>query len=177
MDAPQIGAREGFMPRIYSVPAAFTLTNSGGNADLFELQPAAEKPIFIRGIILGQTSELGDIAEESVQISIIRLPNTFTSGNGTGVTPVPMGYTSAAAGFAAEYNGATVATTSGSAQTIFQFAWNIRQSPYEMWFPDDELAPSYQRIAGAVTGLVVRCDSTVADDVSIVATLIVEECG
>jgi hypothetical protein len=77
----------------------------------------------------------------------------------------------AAAGFTAEANGATVATTSGSAAIVEESAWNIRISPMERWWPDDAFAPmAYQGEA-----LVIRCQTTVADDVTIAITAYVEE--
>lgn len=159
------------MPRIYTVPYTGTLTNAGGNADLFEFTPADDKPIRLLGLILGQTTELADAAEESLGLSVIRLPATVTSGNGTAVTPVTVDSHAAAAGFAAEANGSTVATTSGSAAIVDESAWNIRISPTERWWPDERLAPmAYQGEA-----LVVRCNSTPADDITIFITAYVEE--
>lgn len=159
------------MARIYTVPFSATLTNAGGDADLFELTPAAQKPIRLRGLLLSQISEVGDAAEEGLRVSVIRLPATVTGGNGSAVTPVPLDETNAAAGFAAETNGATVATTSGSAATLEEFGWNIRMSPLERWWLDENFAPQV-RNAGA---LVVRCQTTAADDITVQGTAYVEE--
>jgi hypothetical protein len=160
------------MGRIYSIPfASGTVTNAGGNADLWEIVPADDKPVHIVGMRLGQTSEVADAAEEGVNISIIRLPATFTSGNGSSVTPVAINDGDAAAAFAAETNGATVATTSGTAVTIEELAWNIRNSPCEIWYPDSRFAPTARQAAG----LVVRLNTTVADDITFAGTLWVEE--
>lgn len=138
---------------------------------MFELTPADDKPIRLIGLILGQTSETGDAAEEGLRISIIHLGATVTSGNGTGVTPVPVDLVDTAAGFAAEANGATVATTSGTATTMYEFAWNIRITPLEIYWPDPMVAP----LARQAAAIVVRCQTTVADDISIAITAIVEE--
>jgi hypothetical protein len=156
--------------RIYTVPYQGTVTLAGGDADLFELTPAAQKPIALRGLILAQTSEVGDAAEEIVRISIIRLPATVTGGNGSSVTPAPLDESDAAAGFTAEANGATVATTGGTAVTLEEFAWNVRGSPLERWWPEEAFAPKV-RNAGA---LVVRI-AGVADDVSFAMTAYVAE--
>lgn len=156
---------------VYGVPYNGTLTNAGGNADLFELTPADDKPIALRGLVLSQNTELGDTAEESLDISIIRLPATVTSGNGTAVTPTLLNDLAPAAGFAAEANGATVATTSGTAATLVQFSWNIRNSPLEMWWPEDKYAITCRQ----TSALVVRCNSTPADDITISITAYVEE--
>jgi hypothetical protein len=161
------------MARIYTVPFTGTVTNAGGNADLWELTPADDKPIRLRGFRLGQTSEVADAAEEAISISIIHLPATVTSGNGSAVTPAPVdnGVSFPAAGFAAEVNGATVATTSGSAVTIEDLAWNLRMSPFEVWYPDAEFCP----VARQGAALVIRMNTTLADDISFAGTAWVEE--
>lgn len=160
------------MARMYAVPYTGTLTLSGGDADLFELLPADDKPVRLRGFVLGQTSEVGDAAEEGLRLSIIRLGATVTSGSGgSSVTPVPLDDADAAAGFTAEANNSTVATTSGTSTTIEESAWNIRVSPLERWWPDERFAPLCKQGAG----LVVRCQTTVADDVTIAITAYVEE--
>jgi hypothetical protein len=159
------------MGRIYSVSYQGTITNAGGDTDLLELLPADDKPVKLRGFTLSQTSEVGDAAEEGLRISIMRLPATVTSGNGTAVTPAPMDSADAAAGVAAECNGATVATTSGSAVTLAEYGWNIRNSPMEIWFPDGPFCPKVKQ----GEGLVVRQQTTAADDYSGQFTFWIEE--
>jgi hypothetical protein len=99
------------------------------------------------------------------------LPATVTSGNGTAVTPVALHDNDSTAGFAAEANGATVATTSGTAVIVEEFAWNIRQSPLERWWPESEMCPQVRQ----ASAMVVRCQSTAADDITICITAYVEE--
>lgn len=158
--------------RGYTVSYSGTLTNTGGDADLFELNPADDKPIRLRGFLIGQTSEVGDTAEEGIRITILRLPATVTSGSGgSAPTPAPVDSAVAAAGFSAEANNTTVATTSSTAVTLAEFTWNIRSSPLEMWWLDD-LFPFTARQTEA---LIIRCQTTVADDISIAMTVYVEE--
>lgn len=159
------------MSRIYTVAFSATVTAAGTDTDLFELTPADDKPIRVRGLLLGQISEVADVAEEGVRISIIRLPATVTSGNGTSTTPQPIDESDSAAAFAAEVNGTTVATTSGTASTLEEFGWNIRSSPLERWWPDDRFAPQVRQ-AGA---LVIRMQTTLADDITAQGTVYVEE--
>lgn len=159
------------MSRIYTVVMAATVTAAGGDTDWLEVSPADDKPVKLRGLKLGQTSEVGDAAEEGLRFSIIRLPATATSGNGTATTPQPTDDIDVAAGFAAEVNGATVATTSGTASTIEEFAWNERNTPYETWWPDPEFAPKVRQ--GAL--LVLRMQTTLADDISATMTAYLEE--
>jgi hypothetical protein len=159
------------MSRIYSISYQGTVTNAGGNADLLELTPAANKPVKLRGMLLSQISEVADAAEEGLRISVQRFPATVTTGNGTAVTPIPMDSADAAAGCAAECNGATVATTSGSAVVLAEMGWNIRNSPYEMWFPDASFAPK----AKNAEALIVRMETTPADDFTGLFTFWIEE--
>lgn len=159
------------MSRIYTVSYTGTLTAAGGNADLLEILPADDKPVKLRGMYLSQSSELGDAAEESLRITIKRLAATVTSGNGTSVTPAAMDSADAAAGFASECNGATIATTSGATTTLAEMAWNIRNSPLDMWFPDERFCPK----AKQGEALVVRCEDTPADDITVELTFWIEE--
>lgn len=159
------------MGRIYTVSVSGTFANASGDTDLIEILPADDKPVKLRGFIIGQTSEVGDAAEEGLRLSILRLPATVTSGNGSSTTPKPMDSADAAAGAACETIGATVATTSGTADTLVELAWNIRGSPYEWWAPDDRFAPK----AKQGEGLVVRLQTTVADDISGTFTAWIEE--
>lgn len=159
------------MSRFYTVSYSGTLTAVGGDADLLEILPADDKPVRLRGWIIGQTSEVGDATAEGLRMSVLRLPATVTSGNGTAVTPAPVDSADAAAGAAAEANGATVATTSGTAVTLLETAWTIQASPWEFWYPDERFCPLIKQ----GEGLVVRCQTTVADDISIACTFFIEE--
>ena len=159
------------MSRIYTVSYTGTVTNAGGNADLLEILPAANKPVKLRGFLLSQLSEVGDAAEEGLRISVIRMAATVTTGNGTATTGIPMDSADAAAGFSAECNGATVATTSGATVVLAEMAWNVRNSPYEWWAPDSNYAPK----AKNAEGLFVRMETTPADDFTGCFTFWIEE--
>lgn len=160
------------MSRIYAVTYQGTITNAGGDTDLLELLPADDKPVKLRGLLLSQISEVADAAEEGLRISILRLPATVTSGSGgSAVTPTPMDSADAAAGVAAECNNTTVATTSSTAVALAEIGWNIRNSPYEMWFPDPAFAPK----AKQGEALVVRQQTTAADDYTGCFTFWLEE--
>jgi hypothetical protein len=159
------------MGRMYAVPfAAATVTNAGGNADLWELAPAANKPIKLRGFSFGQISEVADAAEEGLEIQVIRMTATVTGSNGSSVTPVPMDTADSAAGFAAETNGATVATTSGAATVVSSHPW-INRSGFEWWAPDERFAPK----AKNTEFLFIRLITTVADDITFGGVAWVEE--
>ncbi len=161
------------MSRIYTVPFQGTVTAAGGDADLFEIAPGDDKPCKLRGFTLGQTSEVGDAAEEGLRISVVRLSGTITSGSGgSSVTPVPIDSADASAGFSAEAGNTTVATQSGGATTVVEeLAWNERMSPYEHWYPDAQFAPKVKQSET----LVVRMQTTPADDYSFAGTAWIEE--
>lgn len=156
---------------MYTVSFSATVTNAGGDTDLFEVVPADDKPIRLRGLILSQQEDTTEANDYGLRISIIRLPATFTSGNGTGTTGQPLDEVDAAAGFAAEVNGTTVATTSGTAVTLEEFGWIVRNTPLERWWPDERFAPGCRQAAG----IVVRMQTTIPDDATIQGTLYVEE--
>lgn len=160
------------MARRYYVPYNGTLTNAGGDADLLEVLPADDLPVRLVGIILGQISEVGDAAAEGLRISVIRMTATVTSGSGgSAVTPVPADPSDAAAGFAAECNNTTVATTSGATTVVAEIGWIIQNSPMEIWFPEEE-----QRVvARQGQALLVRNQTTLADDATGQVTFVLEE--
>lgn len=161
------------MGRKYRVPfVATTVTAAGGNTDLWEFIPTDDKPIHLIGFTLGQTSEVGDAVEEGIDITIIYLGATVTGGNGTTVVPVAIDLGgNVAAGFAAEINATTVATTNGTATIMDAMAWNNRNTPYERWFSDPEWAP----LCRQGSALVIRMNTTLADDMTFVGCAYIEE--
>lgn len=160
------------MSRIYTVSYQGTVTNAGGDSDLLEILPADDKPIKLRGMVLSQISEVGDAQEEGLRISVMRFPATVTSGSGgSSATPAPSDSADSAAGASCECNNTTVATTSGSALTLAELGWNIRNSPFDFWWPDANFAPK----AKQGEGLVVRMQTTPADDFTGCFTFFIEE--
>lgn len=157
------------MSRMYWLAYSGTLTNAGGNADLLELNPADDKPCKLRRMVISQISEVADAAEEGLQISVQRFPATVTTGNGTAVTGTPIDSADSAAGFAAECNGATVATTSGTAVFFGYFGWNVRAG-LDIYFNPEEAPKAKQAEA-----IIVRCDTTAADDITVNLAFLIEE--
>lgn len=156
------------MPRPYTVPFAFaTVTNAGGDTDLWELTPADDKPIEIFGLEVYTTSELAEAQEEWLGLSIIR--GHATSGNGGAVTPTPLNSIDTASGFTAETNGTTIAST-GTAVTSWVGGCQVRNG-LQIWWPQGAGHWASQ----ANTLIVVRMTTTVADDVTLGGTLYVNE--
>lgn len=161
------------MPLPFYANYSGTITNAGGDVDLIEINPASNKPVKIRRFIIGQTSEVGDSAEEGLRISVIRLPATLTSGSGgSTVTKTYPSSASGAAGATIEANNTTVATTSSTAEVLYELAWNVRNVPTEFVWYEDLFMP---RVVNG-EGLVIRLQTTAADDISAVWTVeLIEE--
>lgn len=161
------------MNRVYRVPYTGTITAAGGDTDLIALTPADDKPIRLIGWILGQSSEVGDAAEENLRLTMRHMTATVTVTGGTGVTPVPnRPGTDAAAGFTATANSTTVATTSGTSTIMEEMGWNERNTPWERWIPE-EMRP----VAMQGEYIILRMESTLADDMTGEFTFLVEELG
>ena len=61
------------MRGVYTVSfATTTITNANGDVDLFELDAAADEPIELVAIFIGNKSEVGDAQEEELAWSIRR---------------------------------------------------------------------------------------------------------
>lgn len=162
--------------RPYKVAATMVVTAAGGNTDLAQLNPATNKPVRLVGIRLGNTTEVGDAMEEGLELQLMHMTATVTDGTGTGstlVTPTVVNRGGAAAGFTARVNSPTVATTSGTTTIEEYIGWINRMTPLEMWYPD------YKWCVDAIAGetIVLRMNTTLADDMTMQLTLFVEEEG
>ena len=158
------------MSRLYTV--TFEAVAVTAAQDFFCLEPADDKPVRILGVMLSQSSDVGDAAEEILRVTITRVPATFTSGSG-GTTPTArlIDATGAAAGFTAEANNTTVATTSGTLENLLAYQFNIRTG-LELFLPP-ELQPMF--VQG--TGGAVRLAAAPTDSLTMSGTLFVEELG
>jgi hypothetical protein len=161
------------MNRMYRVPYNGTIATADGNVDYLSIQPASNKPCRLAGWIIGQTSEVGDAAEEGLRLTVRHQTATVTITGGTSVTPVPnRPGTDLAAGFTAKCNHATVATSSGTDTVVEEVPWNNRNTPWERWIPED-----MRPVAVNGEALIVRQETTLADDMTFVGTFFVEELG
>ena len=159
------------MTTIFSIPISATITTAGGDHELFEASASATRGLRLRGFVLGQTSEVGDAAEEGLQIGVYGLAATVTSSNGSAATPRSLDGENITPGFTAKNPGTSIATTSGTTFIYMQLAWNIRNSPYEFWFPDTTFCP----VCRPSESLVIRQLTTAADDYSFFGTVFIEE--
>lgn len=160
------------MGRIFTVPWTGTITNAGGNTDLWEILPADDIPVILRMIRLGNTSEVKDAEEEGLRVTVNRMRATVTSGSGGAAdAPEDLGKANQSPGFAGETNNTTVATTSGDTEILDEIGWINRQSPLEIWYPDERFAPRAQE----GEALIIRLEDTVDDDMTFAGTIFVEE--
>lgn len=156
------------MARTYAV--SFSAVAITAAQDVFEVTPADDKPVRLLGLVLGQYTDVGDAASENLSVLVRRLPATFTTGTGgtQGVTPVPLDASDSAAGFAADINNTGVATTSGTAVTLWADVWNT-QAGLQVWWPEGA-QPQAQQGAGLVVTITAPADSITSS-----GTLIVQE--
>jgi hypothetical protein len=110
--------------------------------DLFEITVAADRPVVIYGMTLGQTTDLGDAAEEVLMIGVYR---DVTAGS-TGTAATEYTYTNTSLAATAT---AAVVTLRGTASTggtlIDIIPWNIRVPL--TWIPIPEMRPKFTNLA------------------------------
>lgn len=158
------------MGREYAITFAPTAVTTA--VDLFEVTPAANKPVKIHAVYIGQTTEVGDAQEEMLAVEIHRGGTAMTSGaGGAAATPVPLDPSDAAAGAVAEVLNTTLATFTGGV-VLHRDAFNVRSG--WQWIPPPEDRPT---ITAANGGFVVRLPSAPVDSITFIGTLVIEEIG
>lgn len=136
--------------------AAFTTAT-----DIFELTPAADRPIIVYGLSLGQTTDLQDAAEEVLMIGLYR---DATAGSG-GTALTEYIYTNTAAGATNTCAVRTAGTASTGGTLIDIIPWNIR-IPL-LWVPIPEMRPKFSNIAAEGPTSTFRLIGAPADSVTI----------
>lgn len=154
------------MGRMYTVSfqaAAVTTT-----LDFFEVQPADDKPVALHGVSIGQSTELGDAAEEQLRWAVIR---GYTSSGSVGGTAnvEALNPADTAPGFTGEVANTTIAST-GTPDILHADTFNVRAGLQFWWTP--ETRPICTQ---AQTLIVVRLVAAPADSVTFDGTLYVEE--
>ena len=122
------------MSGMYRVPFSYT---GNGNVDLLEITAGAAQPVAIHGIFISQTSDVGDAAEEIIQL-LLKSGQTSSGTGGSASTPVANDPASAPTpGFSAEQANTTLAS-GGTIVTHPIEAWNVRQG-YDRLFSELEV--------------------------------------
>lgn len=160
---------------VYTVSfQAITANNADGNFDFFEIDPAADKPVEILGLFIGNSSDFGDAQEEILRYSLVYMSGgTFTSGGEASTTARPTDPTDGAASGAYESlnSNGTVATTTGTSVIRHADAFNVRTG-LQIIFPPEM---RHKCDGTAQSAMLVRCDSTVADDITFDGCMYVRE--
>lgn len=154
------------MSGVFRVPFAYT---GNANVDLSEVTAASTKPLVILGFDIGQTSDVGDAAEE-ILLLVIKSGQTTSGSGGSSATPVNVDQSGGAASFAAEQAN----TTKASGGTIVShgsgFHWNVRM-PLQIRFTQEE-----QILLPAATRATLEIPAA-ADSLTIAGQLICQEIG
>ena len=148
------------MEIVYSAPIdalAFTLAT-----DVFEITPAADRPIMVYGFSLGQTTDLGDANEEVLRIGLYR---DVTAGS-TGTTLTEVKYSNdAAQGTVSAAVVSNRGTPSSGGTLIDIIPWNIRIPLY--WFPIPEMRPKFSNLAAEGPVSTFRLMTAPADSITV----------
>ena len=145
-----------------------TITTAGGSREFFYIAPADDRPLKILALFFAQFSDVGDANEEILRWRIIRGHTTVGSG-GAAATPRPVHRRSGAAGFTARVNDTTLASV-GTPVNLHSDGVNLRM-PTPLILPD-KMQWDCDQTDGSI---VVRLMAAPADDVTMSATLYVEE--
>jgi hypothetical protein len=151
---------------IYKVPFNATLTAPN---DFVEITATSSQPLVLLAVALWQTSDVGDAAEEIVEVSF-QTGNTTSGSGGSAVTPANTWTSGPAAGFAAE-SGNTTAATGGTATERARWGMNVRVPMVEKLTEAEQIG-----IAAGVRG-VLRLISTPTDSLTFRGELTVQEIG
>lgn len=128
--------------------------------DMFEITPAADRPVVIYGISLLQTTDLGDAAEEVLRIGVYR---DCTAGSG-GTALTEYNYNQAAIG--SPTAGVRVLGTASTGGTLIDIiGWNIR-IPL-LWIPVPEMRPKFSNIAAEGPTSTFRLIAAPADSITV----------
>lgn len=149
--------------------AASAQTNA---VDWFEFLTGASGAIALIGLDIGQTTELGDTAEEQIEWYIKRGTGSITSGSGgnTGVARPPVIANDAAATFTAEtLNTTRIAVGTGTLTTLHTSAFNVRSGLQVFWTPETAICSS------ASSSLAVGMTNNPTDAITWVGTAYIAE--
>jgi len=161
--------------RIYVIEfEAQTISNAGGDRDLFYLAPADDKPIKVIGWDLSQFSDLGDAGEEVMRLRWIRGHSTVGSGGSavTASTVYRANPTDPDPSFTARTNDTTIASA-GTTFNAYSGGYNIRVSPSPYFLPERLWMPCTQ----AQSSLVMRLMAGPTDDLTMSGSVWVMEEG
>lgn len=132
----------------------FAASAQAGAIDFFELITGGTGALELAGIDVGQTTELGDTAEEQIDYYLKRATGSYTSGSGgnTGVARAALRPGDAAATFTAEtLNTTRIAVGTGTLTTLINTTFNLRNG-LQIFYPP-ELRPAIAPSSALAIGL------------------------
>ncbi len=159
-----------FRPRAYTV--SIPSTSQTVAVDWVELIAGASVGLMLLAVDIGQSTELGDAAEEQIRWYIKRAAGTYTSGSGgnTGVARAPVNAGDAAATFTAEtHNTTEIAVGTGTLTTIHTGCFNLRTGLQLFWTPETAIT------CGASQAIAIGMSAAPADAVTWEGTVYVGE--
>ena len=157
------------MGRMYSV--VFQNVSVTALQDFFELATPATGVLKLHSVVLAQSSDVGDAAEEMLRVEIARFTGAPTSGSGGTVpTPAPLEGGAAASGVTTEVNN-TTEISGGTKEILHADAFNIRSG--WLYHPTPEERPGI----GPSDHMVITLLTAPADALTMDGTAIYEESG
>jgi hypothetical protein len=141
--------------------------------DLFEVAAPSDAVTVVHRVMLTQSTETGDAAEEMLRLTTNRGVGSVTSGSGGGsVTAQPVSDGNSAFGGSVERNNTTaMAAGSGSLEELESFGWNVRV-PFDLiWLPE------FRPVISPGNRWTLELESAPADSVTMSGTLWFEEIG
>lgn len=141
--------------------------------DFFEIAGPTDAVTIVHRVLLTQSTELGDAAEEQLKLTTNRGVGTVTSGSGgSTVTPQPISDGDTAYGGTVEANNTTImAVGTGTLEELEAFAWNIRMPLDLIWTPET------RPVISPGNRWTIELEAAPADSVTVSGTIWFEEIG
>ena len=142
------------MGRKYLIDTGFQTIGTAAQ-DIVEILCPADAVMIVHSVKIDQSNNEAASTAEKLQLTYKRGRGSFTSGNGTSVTPAPIEYGDAAAGITAERNATTQASAgSGAVDNMFTDVWDVLAG-YEF-----TPIPELRLVLSPSQALIISCEST-----------------
>lgn len=151
-------------PNLYA--ANFSASAFTTATDIFEFTPVVDRAIILYGLSVGQTTDLGDAAEEVLMIGLYR---DATAGS-TGTAATEYAYNNAAASGTVQTAVVSNRGTPSTGGTLIEIIpWNIR-IPL-LWVPIPEMRPKFSNLAAEGPTSTFRLIAAPTDSITVSATM------
>ena len=155
------------MGRMYTV--VFEAGSVTAQQDFFEVVAPADSVVVLHSVVLTQTSDVGDAAEEMLSVAI-RSGQTTSGSGGSAPTAIPLSLGDAAFGGTVEVNNTTKASL-GTIVSHHRESFNIRTGL--VYLP----TPEMRKTLSPSARMTVELLTTPADALTMDGTLVFEEIG